>query len=48
VADIFDKTTGALGASLNYRLLRQNVTSANIANAETPASKLRLFNSKTL
>jgi flagellar basal-body rod protein FlgB len=36
VADLFDKTTQALGASLNYRLLRHDVTSANIANAETP------------
>ena len=36
MADLFDKTTQALGASLNYRLLRHNVTAANIANAETP------------
>ena len=36
LADLFDKTTQALGASLNYRLLRHNVTAANIANAETP------------
>jgi flagellar basal-body rod protein FlgB len=41
VADIFDKTTNALGASLNYRLLRHNVTSANIANAETPGYKAK-------
>lgn len=33
---IFDKTTNALGTSLDMRLLRNNVTSANIANAETP------------
>jgi flagellar basal-body rod protein FlgB len=42
MADIFDKTTKALGASLNYRLLRQNVTSANIANAETPGYKAKV------
>jgi flagellar basal-body rod protein FlgB len=34
--DLFDKTTNALGTSLNMRLLRHNITSANIANAETP------------
>ncbi len=33
---LFDKTTGALGAALNLRLQKQNVISANIANAETP------------
>jgi flagellar basal-body rod protein FlgB len=42
VADIFDKTTNALGASLNYRLLRHNVTSSNIANAETPGYKAKV------
>lgn len=36
MSGITDKTTDALGASLNMRLLRQDVTSANIANAETP------------
>jgi flagellar basal-body rod protein FlgB len=36
MADLFDKTTRALGASLNLRQLRQNVISSNIANAETP------------
>ena len=39
MSDLFDKTTGALAASANLRLLRQNVTSANIANAETPGYK---------
>lgn len=38
---LFDKTTEALGTSLDMRLLRQNVTSANIANAETPGYKAR-------
>lgn len=33
---VFDKTTDALAASLNFRSLRQNVTASNIANAETP------------
>lgn len=36
MSGLFDKTTGALGKSLDMRLLRNNVTSANIANAETP------------
>lgn len=39
MSDIFDKTTNALSASANLRLLRQNITSANIANAETPGYK---------
>lgn len=42
MADLFDKTTQALGASLNYRLLRHNVTAANIANAETPGYKAKV------
>ncbi len=33
---IFDKTTDALATSLQMRQIRHNVTSANIANAETP------------
>ena len=33
---IFDTTTDALAASLNFRGLRQNITAGNIANAETP------------
>ncbi|MEK6554662.1 MAG: flagellar basal body rod protein FlgB [Bdellovibrionota bacterium] len=36
---LFDKTTGALGATINFRQLKQNVASANIANAETPGYK---------
>jgi flagellar basal-body rod protein FlgB len=36
MSGIFDKTTDALGSSLDLRLLRQAVTSANVANAETP------------
>lgn len=33
---LFDKTTNALATSLAMRQLRHNVTSANVANAETP------------
>ncbi|HVK61833.1 MAG TPA: flagellar basal body rod protein FlgB [Bdellovibrionales bacterium] len=36
MADLFDKTTRALGASVNLRQLKNNVISSNIANAETP------------
>jgi flagellar basal-body rod protein FlgB len=36
MADIFDKTTRALGASVNMRQIRNNVITSNIANAETP------------
>jgi flagellar basal-body rod protein FlgB len=36
MADLFDSTTKALAASANFRQLRNTVTSANIANAETP------------
>jgi flagellar basal-body rod protein FlgB len=36
MSQMFDKTTSALGASLNMRLMRQNVISSNIANQETP------------
>ena len=33
---LFDKTTAALQTSIGMRQIRQNLTSANIANAETP------------
>lgn len=36
MADLFDKTTRALGASVSLRQTRNNITAANIANAETP------------
>ena len=42
MSDILDKTTQALGASLNYRLLRHDVTASNIANAETPGYKAKV------
>ena len=40
---IFDKTTDALAASLNFRQIRQNVVSSNIANAETPGYKAKVM-----
>lgn len=36
MSGLFDKTTQALHSSAQFRQLRQNVTNANIANAETP------------
>jgi flagellar basal-body rod protein FlgB len=36
MSNLFDKTTAALNTSMNMRLLKHNVTSSNIANAETP------------
>lgn len=36
MSSLFDKTTGALGTAINMRHLKHGVTSANIANAETP------------
>ncbi|MCB0383890.1 MAG: flagellar basal body rod protein FlgB [Bdellovibrionales bacterium] len=41
MSNLFDKTTDALGASVNMRLLRQSITSSNIANAETPGYKAK-------
>lgn len=36
MSQLFDKTTSALGAALNMRLIKQNIISSNIANHETP------------
>jgi flagellar basal-body rod protein FlgB len=36
MADLFDKTTRSLAAAANMRQLKENIISANIANAETP------------
>ncbi|MBN1114104.1 MAG: flagellar basal body rod protein FlgB [Oligoflexia bacterium] len=36
---LFDKTTAALGSSLNFRQLRHNLITSNIANADTPGYK---------
>lgn len=41
MSGVFDKTTDALGASLDLRLQRHNVTASNIANAETPGYKAK-------
>lgn len=39
MSDLFDKTTNGLAAAINFRVLRNNVVSSNIANAETPGYK---------
>ncbi len=36
MSSMFDKTTNALATSLRMRQMRNNITSSNIANAETP------------
>ena len=36
MSNLFDKTTDALATSIRFRQIKNNVTSANIANAETP------------
>jgi flagellar basal-body rod protein FlgB len=36
MSQMFDKTTSALATALNMRLLKHEVISSNIANAETP------------
>ena len=41
MSELFGKTTDALGAAIQFRLLKQNVTSSNIANAETPGYKAK-------
>ena len=41
MADLFDKTTRALGATLSLRQTRNNIISANVANAETPGYAAR-------
>jgi flagellar basal-body rod protein FlgB len=43
MSKIFDKTTDALAASLNFRNLRHNVTASNLANAETPGYKAKVL-----
>ncbi len=39
--DIFDKTTLGLASAINFRVLRNNVISSNIANSETPGYKAK-------
>lgn len=41
MSGLFDKTTNALGSSINFRQLKQNTASSNIANAETPGYKAK-------
>lgn len=41
MSKIFDKTTDALSTAVNMRLMKNNVISANIANAETPGYKAK-------
>lgn len=41
MSNLFDKTTNSLGAAINFRQLKQNVASSNIANAETPGYKAK-------
>lgn len=41
MSSLFDKTTNALGSSINFRSLKQDVTASNIANAETPGYKAK-------
>ena len=41
MSGLFDKTTQSLGAAINYRQLKQDVVSSNIANAETPGYKAK-------
>lgn len=38
---LFDTTQKALASSMNMRLLRHNVISSNVANAETPGYKAK-------
>lgn len=39
--DINDKTLQALASSLNFRQMRQEIISSNVANAETPGYKAK-------
>lgn len=41
MSSLFDKTTNSLGAAINFRQLKQEVGSSNIANAETPGYKAK-------
>lgn len=40
-SNLFGKTTDALGAAIQFRQMKQNVHSANVANAETPGYKAK-------
>jgi len=41
MSDLFDKTTHALGAAIQFRNLKQGIINTNIANAETPGFKAK-------
>jgi flagellar basal-body rod protein FlgB len=41
MSKLFDKTTDALGAAIQFRMLKHNITATNIANAETPGFKAK-------
>ena len=41
MGQLFDKTMAALNTSLDMREIRNNITAANIANAETPGYKAK-------
>jgi flagellar basal-body rod protein FlgB len=41
MSKLFDKSTDALGASIQFRLMKHNLHSANVANAETPGYKAK-------
>jgi flagellar basal-body rod protein FlgB len=41
MSKLFDKTTDALGAAIQFRQLKQGVLNTNIANAETPGFKAK-------
>ncbi|MBF0362652.1 MAG: flagellar basal body rod protein FlgB [Oligoflexia bacterium] len=39
--EMSDRTIKAIAASMNFRLMRQNIISSNIANSETPGYKAK-------
>ena len=41
MSKLFDKTTDALGAAIQFRQLKQNIINTNVANAETPGFKAK-------
>lgn len=41
MSKLFDKSTDALGAAIQFRQLKQNIINTNVANAETPGFKAK-------
>lgn len=41
MSGLIDKTTDGLAAAINFRVLKNNVVTSNIANAETPGYKAK-------